>query len=418
MKLSMKAHKLANADVTYLSLVERGANRAPFKIQKTEKPMFNLDRSLSRIMKGDDKPAIVGYVIDKTDKLPEIEKALKDAGVKVDAVVEQGDVLVLKQGDHDLKALSNVAIKLSPDFMVVCKGFDPKGLSAASFGEVLKTQGYMPGPELATEALYSAVAEAMSSDGAVAKIDDAVDEFHGYITSLCNSVPLPAFKAFDAFRAAKYELSRKAMTKPEDVPQEKWDAMDDSARAAACKAYKEEQERLAKKADDDAKAAKKAEDDAAAAAAKVEDDKKKVGENPKPDPAKPDPAKPDPKPEPALSVQQITEIVGTAIKAATTDILKQVTESGKKTQETLTGLATQVSAVAKDAKEAKALAVKNEAALKGTVLSPDTTGDPDGDGKPPARKTDGEIGAFDTAYHRNIRKADRAKEAAKRSHML
>ena len=113
-------------------------------------------------MKGDStKPEIVGYVIDKDDNVPEIEKALKEVGVKLDAIVEDGDVLVLKQGDADLKSAHNVMVKFSPDFMVVCKGLATSG----GFSEILKTQGFMPGPGLAAGALHSAVSEALVERG-------------------------------------------------------------------------------------------------------------------------------------------------------------------------------------------------------------------------------------------------------------
>jgi hypothetical protein len=411
MKLSLKAHKLANADVQFLSLVERGANRAPFKIQKTEKPMFNLDRSLSQIMKGDRKPEIVGYIISKEDNVPEIEKALKGAGVKVDVVVEDGDVLVLKQGEADLKSVHNVMVKFSPDFMVVCKG-----LSTSGFGEVLKTQGFMPGPDMAAMAFTSAVNDALIGADSVTKIDEAVDEFHGYITSLAASLPQPAFKAYDAFIAAKQELGVKKLEKPANVAQEDWDAMTPEQQQAACDAAYE-----AMKAEEDK--AKKAETKKEEPEAKKEEDvlakKAEGGEEKEKEPVTP-PAKPTPAPaQPAaIDAKAITEAISTAMKAATADLIKQfqgVEASVRKTQESLSGLAAQVAEVRKEATTAKTLAAKTDAALRGTVLSGDAGGDPE---DKPVRKAEGEIGAFDTAFNRNVRKSDRAREVAKRSHML
>lgn len=414
MKLSMRAFKLANADVQYLSLVERGANRAPFKIQKTENPMFNLDRSLSRIMKGEAKPEIVGYVIGQEDNVPEIEKALKSAGVKTDAVVADSEVLVLKQGDADMGSEANVPLKFSPEFMVVCKGFSPKG-----FEEVLKTQKFMPGPEMAVDAFYDAVSEAFSGPDTVAKIDDAVEELHGYLTSLATNIPEQAFKVWDTFRAAKMELASK-MAKPADVPQEKWDAMTPEQKAAACAAYKAEtpkpaeEEKKPDPAPAPAPAEEKKPEEKKASEDKDEEEEKKA---PPPSPAKPAPA-----PAPAIDAKQLAEVVSAAVKAATEPVFAQMQATVRKTQESITSLAAQVAEVRKESAEigknataAKALAAKTEATLKGTVLSSEAGGDPE---ERPVRKAEGEIGSFDTAFNRNVRKADRAREAAKRSHLL
>jgi outer membrane biosynthesis protein TonB len=419
MKLSLKAHKLANADVQYLSLVERGANRAPFKIQKTEKPMFNLDRSLSRIMKGDSKPEIIGYVISKEDNVPEIEKALKEAGVKVDAVVVDGDVLILKQADVDLKSPANIMVKFSPEFMVVCKG-----VSASGFGEVLKTQGFMPGPDMAARAFTSAVNEALVGADAVTKIDEATDEFHGYLTSLAASLPQPAFKAYDAFLAAKQELKQK-LEKPANVSQEAWDAMTPEQKQAACDAAYGAMKAEEKKAKQEEVPAKK--DPPAKKEEEAAPEKKLAGEEPdeeedeKPKPA-PKPAPPQqpskPPAQPAIDAKAISEVVATAMKAATADLIKQfqsVDASVRKTQESLSGLAAQVADVRKDAASAKALAAKTDATLRGTVLAGDTGNDPE---DKPIRKAEGEIGAFDTAFNRNVRKSDRAREIAKRNRMI
>ena len=119
-----------------------------------------------------------------------------------------------------------------------------------------------------------------------------------------------------------------------------------------------------------------------------------------------------------MDAKHISEMIGASIRTATAELLKQfkgVEASVKQAQESLTGLATQVAEVRKESASAKALAAKTEAALKGTVLTGDAGGDPE---DKPARKAEGEIGAFDTAFNRTIRKSDRAREVAKRSHDL
>lgn len=55
MKVKATAKELKNADVRFISLVKRGANRIPFRILKTDKgenQMIDL-ASLSPVLKGD-----------------------------------------------------------------------------------------------------------------------------------------------------------------------------------------------------------------------------------------------------------------------------------------------------------------------------------------------------------------------------
>ena len=106
----IKASKLQNAEVTHISLVDRGANRIPFKIikeDKQEKSMFNL----STIFKSDGKKVeakkeetlkISAIAIKKSDATDDIMAVLKAEGFNVDLAIDQDDSIIYKQEEFDL----------------------------------------------------------------------------------------------------------------------------------------------------------------------------------------------------------------------------------------------------------------------------------------------------------------------------
>lgn len=220
MKIRMPAKKLANADVHFLSLVERGANRTPFKIQKRDQSMINFG---FRTQKQDEKKqaSIVAYVVMKHDRDAGYEAEMAKAGAKIDNVVEDGDVVLYRQDDTALKNDKDevneelIAVKLTPDFAVVLKGYDPYQMAGeTSFTENLKTMGFMPGFSMAAQALTTSVnntlTTAKDSKEAAAKVGDALDEFGDYVHSLATEIPQAAFKALDSFQAAKGEVLKLA----------------------------------------------------------------------------------------------------------------------------------------------------------------------------------------------------------------
>ena len=83
MKVKATARELKNADVRFISLVKRGANRIPFRILKTDKgenQMIDL-ASLSPVLKGE-----------KTRIIPREEKVLKAANTRSFADILAGSV--------------------------------------------------------------------------------------------------------------------------------------------------------------------------------------------------------------------------------------------------------------------------------------------------------------------------------------
>lgn len=408
MKLKLKGSRLDHADVQFISLVERGATRAPFKIQKQEKPtMINLD--FRRIMKGrqDSKPSIVGYVIAKTDKTPQIEAALKDVGVKIDTVVEDGDVLVLRQDDSDPAAKENVVVKLAPDFMVVCKGFDPyRMVEDMSFGEILKSQGFMPGFSMASEALYTSIRNSLASaeDGsdAVSKIDDAVSEFHDYVLGLAKVIPQAAFKAMESFRKVKDEAEEEVKLAA---------AMSDAEKAHMAKmAPKDKMAFIRSSSADRAKVmgVKKEDTDAAAKAAqeavlKAEAEKKVKDEAEKVAKAAADAAAKVVAAGAAEGAKDIAAVVKEVLDKALKGVGDTITGAIAPVTKSITDLTAKVELAVKDSAEAKVLAKKSADAVNATL---NLTAEDDDASRSQKQET-GSLGIIDTAFNRNVRKSDK-----------
>lgn len=347
---------------------------------------------------------IVGYVISKEDKVPEIEAALKEAGVNIEFSEEQGDALILKQDkDADAKDEENVVVKMSDDFIVVLKGFDPYSMTAEmSFGEIIKSQGFMPGFSMATDALYTSIrnslVEADDQKDAVSKIDEAVQEFHDYIVGLAQSIPQNAFKAMEMFHKAKAGYwEKKNKNKDSDA------AMEEEEAKMKAKTKKEADDKAA------AEAAKKAEEEAKAK-------KAEGGENG---------GKPAQNNEGATGIdpEKLTEVVtgavATALKAVSEGMSKQLGEFSeviKATQKGFDDLKATVDQAAADAQEAKEIAQKTEKTLSGTLIGGSPSGDPEDD-EDRVNKGEGAIGCFDTAFNKQVRKVDVAR-GKRPTHML
>ena len=120
MKIKATAKELKNADVRFISLVKRGANRIPFRILKTDKgenQMIDL-ANLSPVLKGE-----------KTRIIPREEKVLKAANTRSFADILAGSV------SRDV-GTPPPPVKIAP--APVAKPFAaPESTTAASVGKPL-----------------------------------------------------------------------------------------------------------------------------------------------------------------------------------------------------------------------------------------------------------------------------------------
>lgn len=287
MKIKAVAKEMKEADVRFISLVARGANRIPFRIVKSDKEsgMIDLSKPL-KILKGEKpqaaSPEVVGVVVfDQGDEavMADVRKSLTDHGFAVDTVTKNEDGTVLfSAGAVDAEDEDATIVRLSENMVVVVKGFSSynQALSeSTNFSEVMAAQGYYPGVRTACDALVYALQNALqkadSPQDASTKVNSILSSFSTYVSTMTKGLPVAAFKAdmsvSEVVKSAKGKAkSQPADSVPEGADEKEWAKMSDEQKA--------EWKAKAKAKKDEADAA------AAAAAAKTEGEQGKAGDKP------------------------------------------------------------------------------------------------------------------------------------------
>jgi len=375
MKVKVQANKLENASVQYISLVERGANRIPFRIVKTDKES-QMGIDLGKLFKIGKKeaaaPAIVGIAVAKGDTLALVTEAIAKAGFKVDQVQDADTAVIYKQVEGDVDTKECTAIKMDGEVAILMKGFDPSNPDLATFEEVIKAQGFIPSVSVAFDSLRTLMAEALYTapeggiDAVVSKIDEALNGFTAYVSAQARMIPSAAFKmekeVVEVLKGYKKPAAEDEMSE------------EDKAKAKAKKEAEEkaaiEAEEKRKKAEADAKAGEMTgEKVAVIAKGAVEEGVKEL----------------------ATALKGVTEGM-----AALTTQMTAVTKG----QEALTTKVAEVEAVAKAAK----------GAVKGVVLGGAQAGDHQELGTTVVKTDeDPRSGLFDTAFLPRKKTGERVK---------
>jgi hypothetical protein len=255
MRIKTVAKEMKDADVRFISLVARGANRIPFRTIKSEKDskMLDLTKPL-RILKGEkarkqDTPEVVGVVVfGQADEalMGEVRKTLTENGFSTDKVVKNEDGTVLFSAQDITPDVDTTLIRLSENMAVVVKGFSPyqEAMSESTdFNEIMAAQGYFQGVRTACEALTDTVGSVLRTsdtpEAAASNLSEALGKFSTYITTLTKGLPVTAFKAESMLTTALsvYAAKGDGKTKgggndacPAGVKQADWDAMSDVAK--------------------------------------------------------------------------------------------------------------------------------------------------------------------------------------------
>ncbi len=212
-KFKVRANEMTEATVSHISLVDRGANRIPFKIVKQEKSgmaakhFASLDLRNLFVRKKEEQVEkeeveIVGVVTMDDDE--EAKKLIEEAGFStlVSKVMEDGSVVFAQVEDDETPKEELSVLKWTNDIALVMKGFSPYMMDVAvgdnSFADKCKAQGFYPGirtvSETIVESINSIVAKSEDSSEAASQVATLCDEVRDYITSLVSSLPTKAFK--------------------------------------------------------------------------------------------------------------------------------------------------------------------------------------------------------------------------------
>jgi hypothetical protein len=199
MKVKMKGSELKKVDIEFLSLVKRGANRAPFKVIKAEDggtvEKTGLVGAVTKFFQMSDPAAKVVAVFVEKSALAKAASNLAEAGFTLDDYEMQDDCVVFKQeGFDDAREVIMVKSEATIGFAVANVGkFADVFCGSLSFDPSVEQTGFYPGPNEAMKAMQVAIN--------VEKADstETLDAFHAYSKQITKALP----NAIAKFEAAQ-----------------------------------------------------------------------------------------------------------------------------------------------------------------------------------------------------------------------
>lgn len=204
MLVTMKARKLDNVDVSFVSLVERGANRIPFRIIKNNKEEgMKMDLDLGAIFRTKKAeipaPTVAAVVVSKGKVDDALIAKLEKGGFVKQEADEDAAQIIFKSADYDETA---AIVAMNEDVAVVLDTVQKSFYSwseGSSFEENMAKSSFFPSYEMAEEVLEDTVRNIMYGDDIsptdkAASIATAIDAFKAYVMALATSLPASAFE--------------------------------------------------------------------------------------------------------------------------------------------------------------------------------------------------------------------------------
>jgi hypothetical protein len=215
----IRANELVDTDVSFVSLVKRGANRIPFRITKEDGPMLDLYKiGRSLFHKADSRPQIVAAVLQKGADLTKVAALFQKAGLEPKKFVksEKSGVVTVAKADA-AAAEDTMVVKMSDSFGLVVSGlkksFDENDFSGTIYGEPLAKGGYVPSPRLAYAMLGEAVSQAFlksaDAEAMTSLLKTATDDYGRFVSVLARGLPEAVLK-MDAAVANEPETEAEA----------------------------------------------------------------------------------------------------------------------------------------------------------------------------------------------------------------
>ncbi len=210
MKLRLQANKLEDPKVSHISLVDHAANRIPFRMLKRnqEQGMINLDRIFKQAkpVAKTATPKVLGIVVEKSDKVEAIKKAVTEAGFVVKGEQASGNVVILKADEADIDMAQVDVVKVSNDTLALIAKADTAALHEASgpFAEGIKANGFLPSVSTAMMEAHAQLLEAVDAgEDVVQKAEVILDGYKAYALKALELLPAMVYKADVAVYEAK-----------------------------------------------------------------------------------------------------------------------------------------------------------------------------------------------------------------------
>lgn len=207
----VKANELTETEATFISLVDKGANRTPFRILKSEN--LNEGNQMGKLNLQDIKTLMsksaeqvhseVEIIALATtlqgEKLATLKQDLKGMGLETKQALKSGEDTVLLK--FDTEATDDVqTIQLSEDVALVVKGFDPyiSYQADTTFTEAVASEGFFMGLYKATSVMEDMISNMSWETGSKEELakyaQGVVNDFGGYVSNLIYQLPAKAFK--------------------------------------------------------------------------------------------------------------------------------------------------------------------------------------------------------------------------------
>jgi hypothetical protein len=182
--IKTKLKQLRNADVRYISLVDRAATRIPFRVLKRNKES-KMGIDLTKVFKSEntDKPYVSALVVfaQKNEAAGnQVQDAIKKYGFKTDKVQKSDDGETLVYAQQEAKG-ETMVVRLSDQLLVTVGGLrTPEGW----VGALVEENGFFPDLKLATAALHEQMALVAKSDSPQEDAQAALEHYGSYLQQM------------------------------------------------------------------------------------------------------------------------------------------------------------------------------------------------------------------------------------------
>lgn len=224
--MKVSAHELTDAEVPFISIVNRGANKVPFRFTKGAGGMFDLGRIFKNAVGIQPAVPVVAFIaVSKSVSSEDAIQRLTDAGFETGNVVEQDAGAIYLQGEHTIedkvtlfRANEDIVLGVAgPNAATFMKAYEAYDWQSTEFSEVLKTEQTIPMFHTAVNALtdvfYNTMRKADSPEELRGVMAKAMQDFQGHVNDVLGNVPVTAFKLETVATPAK---TAKAEDQPED----------------------------------------------------------------------------------------------------------------------------------------------------------------------------------------------------------
>lgn len=263
MKIKTNLRSLHDLEVAFVSLVDRGANRIPFRVVKRQEPtmlnlsnlptlakFFNLSKAepataTATATAEPTGPQSLAVVLAESD--PQALDDLATLGYTHTTEYSDGTVLVSKSEGVDPS--QHTLMKLDESTIVVVKGFEPYGArcNALPFAESMKAKGFYESFRtagyLASDRIQDNMYTVASPKEAAAMIRKVMTECMDYMAGLAEGLPEDLFVYQDGrlsvSKACAGPSHKKVIKSPDEDGVEDPDSKDSSAATVAKAAAKQ-----------------------------------------------------------------------------------------------------------------------------------------------------------------------------------